>query len=180
VISNLLFDESKPYSKISAYPAAADVYSHNVYLRADTATIKEELSTFIWKEHCRTVVRITDSELEEFKLTHKFPHPRQIQFVSDCYAYDWMLLVDLLWGDDISNPNHIEYIPLDLSTMLSFNDINPDVDREEFSDINDDDPFISTIKGLVPENTKSLKHNSLWDAYIISKCVKKLMRKKIK
>ena len=85
----------------------------------------------------------------------------KLQFVSDCYAYDWMLLVDLLTdgGSALDMPEFIYYIPLDLSTLLYARGIDPDINREEFA-------------GL---NTDVIKHNSLHDALTIKWCYERCM-----
>ena len=82
------------------------------------------------------------------------------QFYCDCYAYDWVLLVELLTNGKsaLSMPTFINYIPIDLSTALHINNIDPDINREEFAGIKDN----------------SKKHNALFDAEVIKACYEKL------
>ncbi len=115
----------------------------------------------------------------------KISNCEQIQFISDCYAYDWMLLVDLLSVDKnaLSMPDFINYIPLDLSTMLYMNGIDPDISREKFCGIESLNKISSFIEKsfdnpkLDPSYIKHpLKHNSLWDALVIKECMSKLKK----
>ena len=109
----------------------------------------------------------------------------QIQFISDCYTYDWMLLVDLLSVDKnaLGMPNFINYIPLDLSTMLYMNGLDPDIDREKFCGIES----LNKIKDFIKKSFDNsifdpsyirypLTHNSLWDALVIQECMDKLKK----
>lgn len=82
------------------------------------------------------------------------------QFYCDCYAYDWVLLVELLTNGKgaLDMPKFINYIPIDLSTALHINNIDPDINREEFAGIKD----------------TSKKHNALFDAEVIKACYEKL------
>ena len=81
---------------------------------------------------------------------------------SDCLAYDWVLFCDLLSNDGtaLTLPENIYYIPFDICTLFKVAKIDPDINREEFAEIEDD--------------SISEKHNSLWDAFIIKKCFDKL------
>jgi hypothetical protein len=183
VIHNLIFDEKfTKYTDVPKSIIASRSYGYNMFMRSDTPTIKEELSNFIKKEYERTSLhQIKDWSLET--LLHLIlsvrPKHKRIQFVSDCYAYDWMLLADLLWGNGLDLPAYTSYIPIDISTMFSINDIDPDINREEYADIKSDDPFFSILRKvkLVDNNQYlDLKHNSMWDAYVISKCYNKICR----
>lgn len=91
---------------------------------------------------------------------------KQIQFFTDCYAYDWVLMNDLIcdFGDALNIPKHINYIPIDLSTLLWTLGIDPDINREEFVG-----PSM-TFTGMAQN-----KHNSLWDAYVIKACFEKIL-----
>lgn len=77
-----------------------------------------------------------------------------IEMWSDCLAYDWVLFCNL-FGNALSVPSFIQYIPFDLSTLLRVKGIDPDIDREEFAGLK--------------ETTKQ-KHNALWDAKVIHQC----------
>lgn len=92
----------------------------------------------------------------------------KVQIYTDCYAYDWMLLMDLLVGNGLNTPDYLDYIPIDLSTVLHDHDIDPDVNREEFI-------TPEVVEGLrvcdVFQNfPDDCKHNSLWDAYVCREC----------
>lgn len=82
----------------------------------------------------------------------------KVEFYSDCLAYDWVLLMDL-WGGAMKAPEYIYYIPVDLCTALKLNNIDPDINREEFI-------------GVSAES--AIKHNALWDAMVIEQAFKKL------
>jgi hypothetical protein len=83
---------------------------------------------------------------------------QSVQIISDCYAYDWVLF-NQLWGHAFKTPTKIIYIPLDLSTFLHVVGVDPDVNREDFSGIDQSIP--------------AGKHNALWDAKIIKLCWEK-------
>jgi hypothetical protein len=86
---------------------------------------------------------------------------RKLKFVSDCMAYDWVL-INALWGGALNTPEFIDYIPIDICTMFTDRDIDPDINREEFA-------FEGTG---VPDG--AAKHNSLWDAEVIKLCYEKM------
>jgi len=75
-----------------------------------------------------------------------------VEIWSDCLAYDWVLFCELFYGA-FGIPKNIYYIPFDLATLFKIKDIDPDVNREEYS-------------GLTGGN----KHNALWDAQVIKAC----------
>lgn len=108
---------------------------------------------------------------------------RTVQFYTDCYAYDWMLLNDLLTngGSALSAPDYVHYIPIDLATRLFYKGIDPDISREEYSRVSDkyhvDVIDCSGLFGITKTYTpldKIPKHNSLWDAYIIKLCFERI------
>lgn len=82
----------------------------------------------------------------------------KIEIWSDCLAYDWMLFCQI-WGHAFNIPKNIHYIPFDICTQFKLAGIDPDINREEFCGITDNDS----------------KHNALWDARIIKRCHHKLM-----
>jgi len=82
----------------------------------------------------------------------------EVQMVSDCLAYDWVLW-NQIWGHAFSIPANVYYIPLDICTMFFMKGIDPDISREEFAETKEN-----------PE-----KHNALWDAKVIKKCYDKLV-----
>lgn len=93
-----------------------------------------------------------------------------LQFHVDCYAYDWMLLVDILTNKAtaMEMPNYIQYIPIDLSTLLWTAGLDPDLSREEFAGT-------ISFQNTIIENRISIpmKHNALYDAYVIKACFEK-------
>ena len=109
----------------------------------------------------------------------------KLQFITDCYAYDWMLLVDLITtgGTAIDMPDYIDYIPIDLSTILWCAGIDPDISREEYAEVN----LRSFDKPLTPDlasqsetmfrtDINPPKHNSLFDAKVIRTCFEKTLK----
>ena len=92
---------------------------------------------------------------------------------SDCLAYDWVLF-NQIWGHAFSIPENVYYIAMDICTLFEMNDIDPDISREEYSEID------MLLKHSLVTNFKRLdvnglrKHNALWDAFIIRECYKKL------
>lgn len=86
-----------------------------------------------------------------------------VEMWSDCLSYDWMLFNDL-FGDAFSIPENVYYIPFDICTVFKLKGIDPDISREEFSDL---------------EAGKDQKHNALWDAKVIKACYEKLMNKRL-
>lgn len=107
---------------------------NNVLIRSDTDNIKNELKHWLVKYD-------------------------KIEIWSDCLAYDWVLFNNI-FGHAFNIPKNIYYIPFDICTVFKMKNINPDVSREEFSEIK------------VTKNTK--KHNALHDAKVIKKCYEKL------
>jgi len=85
----------------------------------------------------------------------------KIEMWSDCLAYDWVLLCNL-FGGAFNMPNFIFYIPFDICTFFKVKDIDPDINREEYSGFTYD---------------MNSKHNSLHDCKVIKGCYEKLMGK---
>lgn len=99
------------------------------------------------------------------KLKQWFEKYDQIEIWSDCLSYDWVLF-NQLFGGAMGIPSNISYIPFDICTYLKIKGVDPDITREEFAKA-----FIR------PDNyfaNKVVKHNSLWDAYVIEGCFNKL------
>ena len=87
-----------------------------------------------------------------------FSQFEEIEMWSDCLAYDWVLF-NSIFGTAFDIPKNILYIPFDISILFYTKGINPDINREIFIDLK--------------ENNQ--KHNALWDAVVIKKCYEKLM-----
>lgn len=87
------------------------------------------------------------------------------EFWGDCIAWDWVLFCEL-FGGGLHLPDHINYIPRDIATLFDIKGIDPDINREEFSEIND---TYWVDMGIT-------KHNALWDAKAIKLCYDKLIK----
>ena len=81
----------------------------------------------------------------------------EIEMWSDCLSYDWVLF-NQLFGHAFNIPKNVYYIPFDICTLFHVKGIDPDVNREEFSNMKEG----------------SQKHNALWDAKVIRECFVKL------
>lgn len=160
VIQNLQFNELNDYYSMEKFNNLAEEDENgvspiylNIHMKGNRDQVKEQL--ILWLGRISDVVT-----------------GRKIQIYTDCYAYDWVLLIDLLCGNALNIPDYIDYIPIDLSTAFRMKNIDPDINREEFihkimvDSIKDHDPF--TKFG------DNLKHNSLWDAYVCRECFDKL------
>lgn len=82
---------------------------------------------------------------------------KQIEVISDCLSYDWVLFNEI-FGGALNIPDCVNYIPTDICTMFRDRGIDPDISREEFSGT----------------GSSEEKHNSLYDAKIIKVCYEKL------
>jgi hypothetical protein len=80
-----------------------------------------------------------------------------VEIWSDCLAYDWVLF-NQLFGHAFNIPKNVYYIPFDICTAFKLKGFDPDINREEFSGM---------------EN-KPMKHNALWDAMVIKGCYEQL------
>lgn len=115
------------------------------------------------------------------------PWNGKIQFYSDCCYWDMMHLIDLITYHKTAMelPENISYIPMDLCTILQSIDIDPDCNREKFirnyyniHDMSFDkiinsfmnkilNPLQSASNPIKIDDATKLKHNSLYDAFII-------------
>ena len=89
---------------------------------------------------------------------------------SDCLAYDWVLF-NQIWGHAFSIPENIHYIAMDICTVFEMQGIDPDISREEYCEI---ETFREERTKELHEDFQSIKHNALWDAFIIRECYNKL------
>jgi hypothetical protein len=89
---------------------------------------------------------------------------------SDCLSYDWVLFCNI-WGHAFSIPENIYYIAMDICTVFEMNNIDPDISREEYCEIEN---FTEEKNKVLYNDFKSVKHNALWDAFIIRECYNKL------
>lgn len=82
-----------------------------------------------------------------------------VEIWSDCLSFDWVLFCQL-FGGAFDVPGNVYYIPFDICTMFKLKNVDPDINREEFSG----------------ESIESNKHNALHDAKVIKACYEKLNR----
>ena len=87
------------------------------------------------------------------KLTQWLLQFEQVEIWSDYLSYDWVLF-NQIFGHAFNIPKNIYYIPFDICTLFKAKGIDPDISREEFSNMKEN----------------SQKHNALWDAKVIRKC----------
>lgn len=134
IINNLLFNDKEEYEE------------------------KTKVSTVMIKGNKEFVKKELLSWLKEIAGDTK------VQFYTDCYVYDCVLLNDLICedGQAINLPDYIYYIPYDLSTILQFKGIDPDIKRESIVPIS----FVQSLDRIFEE---SGKHNSLYDTIIAYK-----------
>lgn len=156
VISHLLFADDDHGLNVTQFTDPGGDPHSNVEMRGNHSEITSELLKWVANE----------SGHSEYT----------IQIFCDCYTYDWMLLVDLLSfsGNAMDMPNCISYIPIDLSTVMYVNGVDPDITREEFIE----DADLEALKSQRPFSSFSdeLKHNSLWDAAVCQLCFNKLTK----
>ena len=91
---------------------------------------------------------------EQIMKTH---NENVIEVWSDCLAYDWVLF-NQMYGHACKIPHFIYYIPFDICTLFKLVGVDPDINREEFSNRNSNN-----------------KHNALHDAEVIRSCFDRLV-----
>lgn len=79
-----------------------------------------------------------------------------VEMWSDCLAYDWVLFNNI-FGTAFDIPNNVYYIPFDICTLFKIVGVDPDINREEFAEM------------------QGNKHHALHDAKVIKKCYEKLI-----
>lgn len=144
VIDNLVMKPPKPGEQEYYHakrdkdnPIGQDIYNgYSVQLRNNKETIADELA--LW--------------LSQFG---------DVEMWSDCLSYDWVLFSQL-YGHAFNIPVNVYYIPFDICTLFKVKNVDPDINREKFAEVED----------------VNLKHNSLWDAKVIKMCYEKLMKMK--
>jgi len=119
-----------------------------------------------------TLVRGTKKDIyNELSKWISYRSDGSIEVWSDCLAYDWVLFCEL-FGGALNIPRCVYYIPFDICTVFKLNGIDPDINREEYSD-----GFVIHSVDVANLLVKS-KHNSLWDAWMIKGCYDRLMTSK--
>lgn len=169
VIDNLVLGgDDKPFRRVSEpFTVPNEVWRHyNVIIKGISEEVRDELRIWLCNE-----AHATRNDQPQY----------QVQFYTDCYAYDWMLLNDLICkdGQAIKLPESVYYIPYDLSTLMQSRGIDPDITREEFiseSTIEDIKRFLKPSNiGLQGAGIRfDSKHNSLWDAAVAMACFDKI------
>lgn len=86
-----------------------------------------------------------------------------VEIWSDCLAYDWVLFNNI-FGTAFDIPENVYYIPFDICTVFKMKGIDPDISREKFIEDRLDNV---DLPGFI-------KHNALWDAFVIKECYLKL------
>ncbi len=86
----------------------------------------------------------------------------RVELWSDCLAYDWVLLSELIANRDTGYPifpsNLVYHSPFDILTLFEIGGVPLDTNRADFAGIH------------------SMEHNALQDACVIKACYDKLMR----
>lgn len=113
-----------------------------------------EYSAIFDENHCEIVGKKENIKIYLEKWLSQF---NTIEIWSDCLSYDWVLF-NQIWNHAFNIPKNIYYIPFDICTLFKIKNIDPDINREQFCNID-----------------KKNKHNALWDAKIIQSCYNKLM-----
>lgn len=155
VIENLKYNDHHTHLRchvpVDCFTSKRKIVEH-IEMKNDSSEIRYKLMGWLSDQ-----LQLTDS--------------KQIRIMTDCYAYDWMLLVDLLTEgrSALDMPDWINYIPIDLSTMLYANGVDPDVNREEFIR-----PLQPGLAGNPNHMGSEAKHNSLWDAMVIKEAFHQL------
>lgn len=96
---------------------------------------------------------VADSVNVKDALTKWLEQFEQVEIWSDCLSYDWVLF-NQIFGHAFNIPKNVYYIPFDICTLFKAKGIDPDISREEFSNMKEN----------------SQKHNALWDAKVIKRC----------
>lgn len=162
VIDNLLFKRPDillpqpiPYGKyIEDFPTAAQHYHYSAR-RHGSNPVGNNLYTGYSFEMMGT------KDMVQYELKKWLSQFEEVIFWSDCISYDWVLFNDI-FGHAFFIPENVYYIPMDICTLFLTKYIDPDINREEFAEVKEDEDAV--------------KHNALWDAKIIKRCYDKLMK----
>ena len=126
---------------------------NNLHLEQD---FRKELKLFkettvdFENSNCRLLGKMQDLKENLHKWLEQFG---EVEIWSDCLSYDWVLF-NQIFGHAFNIPKNVYYIPFDICTLFKAKGIDPDVSREEFSNMKEN----------------SQKHNALWDAKVIKRC----------
>ena len=122
--------------------------------------VYNDKETFYQNRENKIVYMKDNTERIKEELIKYFALFDEVEIWSDCLAYDWVLFNNI-FGSAFDIPSNIYYIPFDICTLMKVKGIDPDINREEFSE------YMSKDYG---------KHNALHDAFVISKCYEKLIQ----
>lgn len=161
VIDNLLFTDKITSSCSGWENWKSDMGDYSNSLEFELAS--KDMSNF----ECIGSTPMIKNRLE--KWLSQFEH---IEMWSDCLSYDWVLF-NQIFGHAFNIPNNVFYIPFDICTLFKDRGVDPDINRENYSEV-----FESASSNFIDkENIMQLKkHNALWDAIIIKLCYDKLMK----
>ena len=120
----------------------------NLYFNGMYQKLDETKGSIRYKSTTENIRNKLTSWLEQFG---------DVEIWSDCLSYDWVLF-NHIWGHAFSIPKNVYYIPFDICTLFKIKGVDPDINREEFTDYE-----------------TSSKHNALHDARVIKACYDKLM-----
>ena len=123
----------------------------------DNLLIKENSTVGLDYPNTRIVTGATPSV--KLYLTEWIAKFGEVEMWSDCLSYDWVLF-NRIFGHAFSIPGNVYYIPFDICTMFKLSGIDPDINREVFSE----------YKG------ETKKHNALHDAIVIKACFDKMSK----
>lgn len=151
------------YAELTDYDSSQvnDWLKENVFTNLKYISLEGNVESFVRKDVNEYVV-VGDKEYVKnaFWEWIKMIKYKSIRMYSDCLSYDWVLF-NTYFADNKNGMNdlkNIHYIPLDLCTDLYRSKIDPDINREEFSEYKEE------IE----------KHNALFDAKIIKACYEKI------
>lgn len=126
---------------------------------------RDNVSLFFEKSVTDETLDITlfQSNKEDLKiaLTNWLDQFESVEVWSDYLSFNWVLFCDI-FGGAFDVPQNIYYIPFDICTFFKIKGIDPDISREDFTNV-------------FPEDNQ-LKHNSLYDALVIKACYDKLTK----
>ena len=112
-----------------------------------------------YNEYTKNQTFFGNKEMLKTELTKWLDQFGEVEIWSDCLSYDWVLF-NQIFGHAFNIPKNVYYIPFDICTLFKIKGIDPDISREEFSEVKD------------TEN----KHNSLFDAKVIKLCYDRLSK----
>lgn len=134
-----------------------NVINNLLYNLRSADVIDEDMDNFRMKGNTYFIAKELKRWLEQFG---------EVEIWSDCLSYDWVLFCNL-FGEAFNIPKNVYYIPFDICTLFKVKGIDPDINREEFVE---GQVEVSGVEFWGPHQ----KHVSLWDAFIIRGCFKKL------